>query len=329
MTPLDSDFRVTVIIPFFQYREGSLVSAVRSCLGQRKVEALSVIVVDDGSPLPARQELAELSDRENSRVSIIEQPNGGPGSARNRGLSALPDDTNVVAFLDSDDQWDPDHISNALGALAAGADFYFSDYLPLGSTVSTFKQCNLTPVTGQELGSRQEIYTYTMDLFDALLVKSPVGTSTVVYRRSVSPDIRFRTDFSYGEDVFFWMELAGRARVIAFSTRFEALYGEGVNIAAGATWGSSAHLNRTYYDFAFHRAIAQSFRLTNEQIRWNDSWMEEVAQSFVQSFLHLLRRSKPIDWWIMRCFVNARPKIILEIMMALFTIGWRGSRKHN
>ena len=152
MTSLNSEFRVTVIIPFFQYRRGSLVAAVRSCLEQRHVQALSVIVVDDGSPLSARQELAELSDRENSRVSVIEQPNGGPGSARNRGLSALPDDANVVAFLDSDDQWDQDHISNALVALAAGADFYFSDYLPLGSIVSTFEQCNLTPLVGKKMG---------------------------------------------------------------------------------------------------------------------------------------------------------------------------------
>ena len=328
MTSPNGDFRVAVIIPFFQSRPGSLVTAVRSCLNQRHVEALSIIVVDDGSPVPAHQELAEFSGQEKVRVSVIEQPNGGPGSARNRGLAALPRDTNVVAFLDSDDQWDPDHISNALVALADGADFYFSDYIPLGSIVSTFKQCNLTPVASEKLGSHQELYIYTMGLFGALLVKSPVGTSTVVYRRSAAPHIRFRTDFSYGEDVFFWMQLAQRARITAFSTKCEAIYGKGVNIAAGAIWGKSAHLNRTYYDFAFHRAIARSFQLTDEQARWNDCWMEEVAQSFVMSFLHLLRRRKPIDWSIVRRFVNAQPKILWDIAIALLVSGWRGGRNH-
>ncbi|MDR3532201.1 MAG: glycosyltransferase [Rhodopila sp.] len=322
----DPDLSVAVIIPFYQRCSGLLLAAVRSALAQQAV-TLSVIVVDDSSPLSAREELAALSEQERRRVTVIEQRNAGPGAARNRGLAALPHDTGIVAFLDSDDQWVPDHLANARAAMRAGADFYFSDYVPLGYQSSTFEQCNLTTAAGHALETGQQLYIYTHKVFDALLLKSPVGTSTVVYRRSIGADIRFRTDFSYGEDVFFWMELSQRARMIVFSTRCEAIYGAGVNIAASAVWGTARNLHRNYYDFALHQAIKQTFQLTPEQARWNDAWMNEVARSFVASLLHLLRRRVTIDWSIVRRFVGARPKILLEIVTMLVTAKWRQNRK--
>jgi succinoglycan biosynthesis protein ExoW len=320
------DLPVSVIIPFYQKRHGLLLAAVRSALVQQTL-APTVIVVDDGSPLSARDELAGLSEQERLRVTIIEQPNAGPGAARNRGLDALPAQTGVVAFLDSDDQWVPDHLANALTAFRAGADFYFSDYVPLGYEASTFERCALTPDAGHALDTGQALYRYTLNLFDALLLRSPVGTPTVVYRRSIGADIRFRTDFSFGEDVFFWMELSQRAAMIAFSTRCEAICGAGVNIAAGAVWGTPQHLRRDYHDFALHRAVAQRFRLTAEQARWNNSWMDEVARSFAASFLHLLRRRMAIDWSIVRRFVQARPQILFDIMMTPVPAIWRRERK--
>jgi succinoglycan biosynthesis protein ExoW len=320
--PAGLDLPASVIIPFYQRRPGLLLAAVRSALAQQSV-APTVIVVDDGSPLSARDELIALTQQERPRVTIIEQLNAGPGAARNLGLDALPDQTAVVAFLDSDDQWVPDHLANALTALRAGADFYFSDYVPLGSAKTTFQQCALTQETGSTLAAGQALYRYTPNLFDALLLKSPVGTSTVVYRRAIGSGLRFRTDFSFGEDVFFWMELAQRAGMIAFSTRCEAVYGAGVNIAAGAVWGTPQHLRRDYYDFALHRAVAARFTLTAEQARWNDAWMDEVARSFAASFLHLLRRRITPDWSIVRRFVQARPKLPFEILMTPITAKMR------
>jgi succinoglycan biosynthesis protein ExoW len=298
-----------VIIPFYQRNPGLLLAAVRSALSQRSVKA-HVIVVDDSSPQPADAELATLSVSDRARVTIIRQPNAGPGAARNRGLDAVGADIELIAFLDSDDQWTADHLANALSAFAAGADVYFCDYVPLGSETSTFRQCGLGPDQGEPLGT--ELYRYADDLFDALLLRSPVGTSTVAFRRSIAADLRFRTDFSYAEDVLFWMHLARRARTIAFSTRCEAVYGAGVNIAAGAAWGSPQHLRRTWWDYAFHQAVTKDFALTAEQARWNNAWMDELARTFAASFLHLLRRRGQIDWSVVRRFVAARPWLPLQ-----------------
>jgi len=303
-----------VIIPFFQRTPGLLLTAVRSALMQRSVET-TVIVVDDSSPLPAEAELLALAADERARVTVIRQDNAGPGAARNRGLAAIADDVELVAFLDSDDQWVPGHLDNARAAFAAGADVYFCDYVPLSAEVSTFRQCGLGPESGEPIGAGIDLYRYKPNLFDALLLRSPVGTSTVAFRRSIAPDLRFRTDFSYAEDVFFWMHLARRARMIAYSTQCEAIYGAGVNIAAGASWGSPQHLRRTWYDYAFHQAVIKDFPLTAEQARWNNGWMDELARTFAASFLHLLRRGGEIDWTIVRRFVAERPWLPLQAVL--------------
>ena len=138
--------RTNVIIPFFQREPGLLAVAVNSALTQGG-EDLLVTVVDDGSPVSARAELAPIIAHDR-RVVIIEQANAGPGAARNRGLDATPDDVAYIAFLDSDDRWLPGHLANGLTALRLGADFYFSDHYLWGSNDSRFGACGGYAPTG-------------------------------------------------------------------------------------------------------------------------------------------------------------------------------------
>ncbi len=61
-----------------------------------------VIVVDDGSTDDTR----ELARTYGSRITLVEREHEGLGPARNAGLGRATGD--FVAFLDSDDLWDPD-----------------------------------------------------------------------------------------------------------------------------------------------------------------------------------------------------------------------------
>ena len=91
--------RVSVVIP--TYNRARLVArAVRSVL--RQLEAGDeVIVVDDGSTDDTPSAIAAFGDR----VRYLRVVNSGPGAARNRGISAAANP--LVAFLDSDDEWQP------------------------------------------------------------------------------------------------------------------------------------------------------------------------------------------------------------------------------
>ena len=51
------EMKTGIVIPFFQRKSGLLARAVASVIAQEKAEAAAIIVVDDGSPRPARVEL--------------------------------------------------------------------------------------------------------------------------------------------------------------------------------------------------------------------------------------------------------------------------------
>src|SRR4051812_6876591 len=120
---------VGVVIPYFQRERGLLRRSVDSVIAQELPSnvRLNVVIVDDSSPWPARDELAEHPLLIRSELTIIKQPNGGPGAARNAALDFMSsEEIEYVAFLDSDDAWYPLHIATALEYLQ-GCDLYFDN----------------------------------------------------------------------------------------------------------------------------------------------------------------------------------------------------------
>lgn len=104
------DGAVSVIVSSYNY-EAYVVDAVRSALGQSHAPA-EVIVVDDGSRDGSVRALgAAFAD--DPRVVLIEQPNGGQMSAWATGLRQAGGA--IIAFLDSDDLWDPRYLERVVG----------------------------------------------------------------------------------------------------------------------------------------------------------------------------------------------------------------------
>jgi glycosyltransferase involved in cell wall biosynthesis len=100
--------------------ERYLAQAIESVLGQT-CPPQQVIVVDDGSDdgsLPAARAYGEI-------VECVSQPHGGAAVARNEGIRRAT--SGFVAFLDSDDVWEPAKLERQLAAHAAvGADILFT-----------------------------------------------------------------------------------------------------------------------------------------------------------------------------------------------------------
>jgi len=95
---------VSVVIP--AYNSAAYLSrAIESALGQRyPQDRLEVIIVDDGSSDDSPAIAEGYADR-NARVLALRQANAGPAAARNRGIAAAGGE--LIAFLDSDDAWEP------------------------------------------------------------------------------------------------------------------------------------------------------------------------------------------------------------------------------
>jgi glycosyltransferase involved in cell wall biosynthesis len=100
---------VSAIIPTCN-RASNVAAAVKSAMAQTH-EDLEIIVVDDGST----DDTPAVLDGFGNDIRVLRQPNLGPSAARNRGADTARGE--VLAFLDSDDQWLPEKISRQVALM--------------------------------------------------------------------------------------------------------------------------------------------------------------------------------------------------------------------
>ena len=102
---------VSVVLPYFN-RADCLERAASSVLSQTYGE-LTLYLVDDGSTDQSRTVARSLRD---DRIVHIDAPrNVGSSAARNLGIEAAR--SNLIAFMDSDDEWLPEKLETQVGHL--------------------------------------------------------------------------------------------------------------------------------------------------------------------------------------------------------------------
>jgi glycosyltransferase involved in cell wall biosynthesis len=106
--------RVAVVIPAFN-RAHLIGSTIESVLAQTFTD-WELVVFNDGST-DDTFEVATSYARIDDRITVREGENGGVATARNRGFERTSPGTEYVAFLDSDDIWDPDVLETFVGVL--------------------------------------------------------------------------------------------------------------------------------------------------------------------------------------------------------------------
>lgn len=154
---------VSVVIPTYQ-RAALLEEAVRSVLAQTYPH-LEVLVEDDGSTDGSGEAMARLGD---PRISYRREPNvGRPAPVRNRGIARARGE--LVAFLDSDDVWEP-------GKLEAQVPVLEGD--PSLLAVS----CDATWLPPRDR-TLVRLRTMVRPSFEELLARNVVITSAIVVRR--------------------------------------------------------------------------------------------------------------------------------------------------
>ncbi|MEG1916828.1 MAG: glycosyltransferase [Muribaculaceae bacterium] len=92
--------KFSIVIPLYN-KEISITSTIESVLAQSHRD-FELIVVNDGS---TDCSLAVVKTIQDPRIKIIDKPNGGVSSARNRGIAEAR--CEWIAFLDGDDLWNP------------------------------------------------------------------------------------------------------------------------------------------------------------------------------------------------------------------------------
>jgi glycosyltransferase involved in cell wall biosynthesis len=177
---------VSVLLPTFERRD-YVCRAVRSVFAQRYTD-WELIVVDDGSTDGTEEALRSFGPR----LRYLRQENRGASAARNTGLRLAGGE--LVAFLDSDDRWLPDHLETVVAMLAQHPEAV------LACTTPRFR------VQGRKEVSQAEV----VDALPLLLVENWIGypSGTAVRREHLAAVGGFDEQMVVLEDGELWLRLA-------------------------------------------------------------------------------------------------------------------------
>lgn len=184
----------SVVIPTYN-RANKLKKTLDSVVAQSFVD-FEVLVMDDGSTDDTKAVVESFRD---ARIRYEWAPNsGGPAAPRNRGL--MHASGMYVAFLDSDDWWNPDKLKICHKFLEKGFDVVYHELEIIGPGNRARRR---------RIGSWQVKSPVQIDL---LLRGNALATSSVVVRRDVIGKVSAFNEsraMVACEDYNLWLQLAG------------------------------------------------------------------------------------------------------------------------
>lgn len=310
---------ISIIIPFYQNREGILRKALESIQIQKSILDYQIIVVDDGSPVQSEKDIKVLDGVFQKKIKIIKQQNGGPASARNKGLDSISKNTDYVAFLDSDDVWESDHLMNAVSVLERGYDFFFTDFFHLGQNISAFNRAGrISPETHNPIDENGN-FEFIGNFSDQIITGNVVGTSTVVYRFNKFTNLRFREDLVMaGEDYLFWLGIASQTEKIAFSSKVKCFYGKGVNIYSGSGWGTEKSIDLLYYEIKYRKIMNKEFVTTEKQRQHINKNLHRLQEAVISDVFHRMFNKKNIKIQVLKDIIYIHPIFVFWIFPLTF-----------
>ncbi len=185
--------KISVIVPVYN-AEKFLTRCVESILNQT-YSNLELILVNDGSKDNSLA-LCREYEAKDSRVVVLDKPNGGAASARNRGLDYVTGD--YIGFCDADDYLDTDMYETLLSVLTE----YNLDMVDSLSKVYD----NTGKMLYRDDDSRTlNIVSSTDYIKSIFLRKGNVSLCTRLFRREFIENIRI-TEGKRVEDFYFIIE---------------------------------------------------------------------------------------------------------------------------
>lgn len=196
---------VSVIMPAYN-SEAYITVGVEAVVSQTLTD-WELIVVDDGSEDP--QALDAVLAPYGERIRLIRQLNAGVAAARNAGLRAARG--RYVAFLDSDDGWEPDFLATQIGILE-------------GDPSITLVYCDATMFGDPQAEGRRAMEFSPSrgeaDLLGLVSLRCTVLTSAIAARRDALLAVGgFDERLVVSEDFDLWLRLLLRGYRITYHTR--------------------------------------------------------------------------------------------------------------
>lgn len=185
-------------MPLFN-KEKSIKNTITSVLKQT-VTDFELLVINDGCTDKSREIVADIQD---SRIRIVDKPNGGVSNARNEGIRFARN--TYIALLDADDLWERDFLETITQLIA--------DY-PEAECYTTGFACTYEAETLNVFGAKKR--GIIPDFFKQMYTGPVMNSSSVCIKKSVFEKVGyFNSGIRRGEDYDMWARIARLVSIAA------------------------------------------------------------------------------------------------------------------
>lgn len=308
--------KFTVIIPYYQKQAGILQRALESVFAQT-YQNFDIIIVDDQSPFPIEGDLDSLPEEQRARISVIKQPNAGPGGARNTGLNNVAAQTDFVAFLDSDDLWTPDHLQNAQKTMTRfEADCYWAS---ITGGDAFYYHYDMAELEKTEKVTRLSESPLVLEIpeFPKVMLRdwSFLHLSCMVIGRRLFEMIRFEAELRLAaEDVLFFCDCAMAAKRVILCNEPGAVRGEGVNIFHSIDSDSPQFLSQQFNTWVALDTLEGRFPRRTAEAASIHSYKRTARKQALWSQARLVKRRKMPQFNLLARWVWRDPRLLQSVL---------------
>tara|TARA_B110000914_G_scaffold122777_1_gene107211 strand:+ start:6694 stop:7527 length:834 start_codon:yes stop_codon:yes gene_type:complete len=258
--------KISVIIPTYN-RIFFLKRSIDSVLEQ-SLKPYEVIIVDDGSS----DGTSTMIKKNYPKINLICQENKGVSAARNIGIRASSGDW--VCFLDSDDEWKKNKLSEQMLAIKKNTNYSFCH-----SNEEWIKN-------GKKINQKKKHKKYGGNIFKECLDMCRISPSSVMINKSVFDDIGFfNEDLVVCEDYELWLRICAHYKVLFVDEPLIIKYG-----------GHEGQLSNSIESIEYYRIKALEYLLSTEMTYENKKEAVKILLFKLGIYLNgLKKRNKILD----------------------------------
>lgn len=188
---------ISVIIPLYN-KDFSISNTLSSVLSQT-YSKFEIIIINDGSTDSSIDRVRQFSD---SRIQLFNQENKGAAMARNLGIEKAKGE--LIAFLDADDYWFPNHLEEIVRL--------YNDYPNCGIYCSRYSmKISKNKILNIDYGSHlnSDYRGIVKDIFSSSMYYRVALTSALAIPKKIfSPNFMFNPKVSSGQDLELFTKIA-------------------------------------------------------------------------------------------------------------------------
>lgn len=222
----------SIVIPLYN-KESHIINTLQSVLKQTYTD-FEIIIIDDGSTDNSGKMVNSIND---SRLLYNKIKNSGVSAARNKGISLSSGE--IIAFLDADDYWEPNHLNVLYNLYKENPD---AGMLTSRYTIRVGRGVLIKP---SFQGISDNYSGIVKDFFySSLIYRVALTAAVAVPKKTFTITGIFNENVTHPEDTELWIKIALKFP-IAISNQYTMIY----NFDLPESWSRQKMKNRKIMDF--------------------------------------------------------------------------------